>query len=70
MNLYLQGNEAGAALIDELERGGALAKNDLYNSSVYERLGEQRDSVVMKESEITGGLNGVEVSAKLSAATQ
>jgi len=70
LNLYLQGNEAGAALIDELERGGALAKNDLYNSSMYERLGEQRDSVVMKESEITGGLNGVEVSAKLSAATQ
>ena len=70
LNLYLQGNEVGAALIDELERDGALAKNDLYNSSVYERLGEHRDSVVMKESEITGGLNGVEVSAKLSAATQ
>ena len=70
LNIYMQGNEAGAALIDELEKDGALAKNNLYDSSMYTRLGEQRNSVVLKEAEITGGLNGVEVSDKLSSATE
>ena len=69
-DLYLAGSDVAAGLIDELERGGALTKSDTYSSDMYEHLGEQRNSLAKRESEIVGGLDNVQISAKLSDATK
>ena len=70
LDLYLAGSDVATGLIDELERGGALTKSDTYNSDMYTHLSKERTSLARRESEIIGGLDNVQISAKLSDATR
>ena len=70
LDLYLAGSDVATFLVDELERGGALIKNDTYDSTMYTHLGKERTSLAKRESEIIGGLDNMQISAKLSDATK
>ena len=70
LQIYLNNSVHGGAVLDELQRSGALTLPDIYSTSEYDRLGVERKSSILKEKSIVGGLNGVQISAKLREATK